>query len=382
MLYSGSMSDQDAFEGILASLHDAMLDETLWPATSALIDEACGLHGNALLVGQGPKEAVRVLCPGFYLRGQRHADWEREYLDIYYPIDERVPRVRQLPDSHLVHVTALYTTEELKTSLTYNELLRKSGAQDSLNVRLDGPDGSHYAWSTADPVAPGGWEAPQIAMIRALLPHIRQYVRVRWALAGAGALRTSVIRLLDNRRIGIIHLDRHGRIVAANDRARNILRQGDGLSDQDGILRARAPADQARLERLVAAALPSASAISGSMLLRRSSLLPRLVVHVKPVGSQQPDSGAQRTAVLVLIVEPGRQPHIDPALVATTLGLTPEETQVAVWLAEGRTVREIAVVTGRKESSIRWYLRKIYRRLGISRQADLVRLVLSVAEFA
>ena len=75
MLYSGSMSDQDAFEGILASLHDAMLDETLWPATSALIDEACGLHGNALLVGQGPKEAVRVLCPGFYLRGQRHAEW-------------------------------------------------------------------------------------------------------------------------------------------------------------------------------------------------------------------------------------------------------------------------------------------------------------------
>ena len=72
--------------------------------------------------------------------------------------------------------------------------------------------------------------------------------------------------------------------------------------------------------------------------------------------------------MLVLIVEPGRQPYIDPALVATTLGLTPEETQVTVWLAEGRTVREIAVVTGRKESSIRWYLRKIYRKLGISRQ--------------
>ena len=35
------MSDQDAFERILGSLHEAMLDDSHWPATSALIDEAC-----------------------------------------------------------------------------------------------------------------------------------------------------------------------------------------------------------------------------------------------------------------------------------------------------------------------------------------------------
>ena len=40
------MSEQNAFERILASLYDAMLDDTRWPATSALIDEACGLTGN------------------------------------------------------------------------------------------------------------------------------------------------------------------------------------------------------------------------------------------------------------------------------------------------------------------------------------------------
>ena len=61
MLYEGSMSDQDAFERILASLYDAMLDDAEWPATSALIDEACGTVGNALLVGKGPPDDVRVL---------------------------------------------------------------------------------------------------------------------------------------------------------------------------------------------------------------------------------------------------------------------------------------------------------------------------------
>ena len=49
------MSDRDAFERVLASLYDAMLDDSHWPATSALIDEVCGSTGNALMVGEGPK---------------------------------------------------------------------------------------------------------------------------------------------------------------------------------------------------------------------------------------------------------------------------------------------------------------------------------------
>ncbi len=40
------MGDQDAFERTLASLHDAMLDDSRWPGASALIDEACGLTGK------------------------------------------------------------------------------------------------------------------------------------------------------------------------------------------------------------------------------------------------------------------------------------------------------------------------------------------------
>ena len=65
------MSGQDAFERILASLYDAMLDDSHWPATSALIDEACGLTGNTLLVGEGPKDDIRVLFVGLYYHGQR-----------------------------------------------------------------------------------------------------------------------------------------------------------------------------------------------------------------------------------------------------------------------------------------------------------------------
>ena len=66
---------------------------------------------------------------------------------------------------------------------------------------------------------------------------------------------------------------------------------------------------------------------------------------------------------------------------ATTLELTPAETKVAVWLAEGHSVRDMADAMGHTKAAIYWHLQQIYQKHSISRQADLVRLVLSLAEF-
>ena len=182
------MSDQDAFDRILTALYDAMLDDGRWPTASALIDEACGAQGNALAVGEGPKDDIRIISIGLYYRGQRHKALEREYLDIYHPIDECVPRFRQLPDSHLTHIAALYTTQELRTSPAYNEMLPRARRQDSVNVRLVEPDGSYIIWTIADPVTPDGWRSPQLALLSGLLPHLRQFVRVRKVLGRARSL--------------------------------------------------------------------------------------------------------------------------------------------------------------------------------------------------
>ena len=378
------MNERDLFDHILVSLHDAMLDDVHWLATAKLIDEACQTKGNMLGFGERRShDDVQVFFARFCHRGERRQDWEHEYYEVYYPRDERISRLVQRPPSQLVHVKDLYTDEELKTSPVYNEALLRSESQNSLNVCLDGPGGSDIGWVISDPSGPGSWETGQIEMIERLLPHIRQFVCVRDVLAGADALGASLTGLLETTRSGVIHLDRRGRIVEANDRARDILRRADGLSDQGGFLGAWLPADNANLQRLLTRALPSfgGQGVSGSITIGRLCRLPRLAVHINPVTDSYSDYRSRRVAALVLIVDPASQPRINPRLVAETLGLTPAEGRVAAMLAEGKTVRDIAMATSRQEGAVHWLLHQIYRKHGISRQVDLVRLVLSLSEW-
>ena len=217
-------------------------------------------------------------------------------------------------------------------------------------------------------------------MIEGLLPHVRQFARVRELLADARALGSSLEGLLDNGRSSVIQLDRRMRIVAASDRARGLLRQDGGLSDLGGFLNASVHGQNDTLQRLLARALPphGVPASAGSMTIGRPNARTRLVVHVTPVAKREWDVRAQRVAALVLIVDPASRPQVDAGLVAESLNLTPAEGRLATMLAAGHTVRDIAVMTGRTEGTVRWHLKMIFRKQGISRQADLVRRVLSL----
>ena len=85
------MSRQDAFERILASLHEAMLDDEHWLVTSALVDEACRTKGNHLVFSHQSSRGIEIFFTRFCYRGEHRTDREREYFREYYPVDVHLP---------------------------------------------------------------------------------------------------------------------------------------------------------------------------------------------------------------------------------------------------------------------------------------------------
>ena len=85
-----------------------------------------------------------------------------------------------------------------------------------------------------------------------------------------------------------------------------------------------------------------------------------------------------RARALLLTVDPADR--IDSDRVAAALDLTPAQSHAAISLAEGRTIRDIAVETGRSATTIKWHIRQICARHSLSRQTELVQLVESLAD--
>lgn len=65
---------------------------------------------------------------------------------------------------------------------------------------------------------------------------------------------------------------------------------------------------------------------------------------------------------------------------SSALGLTEAESRVAVALAMGKTVSDIAEERDQKVNTARFHVKRIHAKLGLSRQTDLIRLVLSLGD--
>ena len=367
------MNQQDQYDRAVAALNAAAFDDACWPEASRWMDEACGARGNIVVIGdEGAAGEVEISLARICFRGRRSAYWERRYFERLYRSDERIPRLRQLPDGQLVDVPSLYTASERKRSQAYREQVR-AGVEKGLNMRLTLPQGGKVTWQIGNPADADGWGSGELRAVEALRPHLLHFARVRRALAQADALGRSMEAVLEGKGVGVVQLDRRGRIVAASDAALAHLRNGRLLNDQDGTLKAVSTADDKALQGLLAGAL-AAPGTGASMQLRKPDA-PSLVVHVTPVAASGSDCGAGRIAALAVIVDAGRRQAPDPRPLAGALGLTAAEAEVAALLAGGLTPKQAGTASGRGEGTIRWHLHNIFAKLGIERQAELVRLV-------
>jgi DNA-binding CsgD family transcriptional regulator len=178
----------------------------------------------------------------------------------------------------------------------------------------------------------------------------------------------------------VVLVNLSGAKVFANRQARDAFVANDGLTlGRGSSLRAAMAEEQAGLDRLIGrAALAGAgrgSGAGGVMLVSRPSGARSYQVLVAPVGSllrwHQPDAVA-----IVLFGDPDRTPPVASEVLARLYGLTAAEAAVAVAIARGEELSDIAAARGVSLNTVRTHLYRALTKTDTRRQTDLVRLLL------
>ena len=166
-----------------------------------------------------------------------------------------------------------------------------------------------------------------------------------------------------------------------NRTAERIIEAADGLVIRGGHLGAVRSIDQ----NMIAAAIASATAKQGiktgseGLLVARREGRPSYVLAVAPLSGDK--TSHDRSLAIVLVVNPEwRVPSAES--VTRTFGLSPAEARLAIALMQGRRMNDIARSFGVEITTVRTQLSSILKKVGVERQADLIKALSDIGSLS
>jgi DNA-binding CsgD family transcriptional regulator len=184
--------------------------------------------------------------------------------------------------------------------------------------------------------------------------------------------------ILDGLSPAIYLIDADGLIVHGNAAGRAVLDKGDLLRGVHGRLTAIDPqVDQALHAAFIAVNKDTETGGKGRALPMKGRAGGRYVAHVLPLtAGENRKAGAASNAVAALFVRKAElEAEPSSEVIGRTYKLTPTELRVLRAIVNVGGVRQVAGNLGVADTTIKTHLGRLFEKTGVSRQADLVKLV-------
>ncbi|MBS0366872.1 MAG: helix-turn-helix transcriptional regulator [Proteobacteria bacterium] len=364
-------------ERLALLLHEGALEPKRWREFLQGLGER--LKGAATLLLRSPHVAEAGLLYSWGGSDEVLA----QYAHRYFPLDPFV----NLPPGQVITMHDFVPAAMLEGSRFFTEYLVPWDAVHNLGVDVRDGDRIYARLRVTRGRRAGNFTAAERRFVERLVPHFDVAMRTHAALDATRMERAIYADAMDHLTLATVVLDASGHVIHTNALAREILKRQDGIALNNDMLTLAHPADSQRLReaigRAIAASRAASPAIVEVLRARRPSGAGHYGMMIRPAaGSHELETPSFSPAVAVFIsVEDG---SVVPAPVQTIrklFELTHKEAQLALCLANGRSLQEAAGDLGITLNTARAHLRSTFSKTGIDRQARLVRAILkSVAQ--
>ena len=230
------------------------------------------------------------------------------------------------------------------------------------------------------------FDAEDSMLCAMLLSHIRRAFELAGRIGTTDVERQVYSSVLDKLSVGAIILDDKGAVLQTTALAAEILNARDGLTTHRGHLAATSASHDKELQLALKAALAGQPAEGEAMAAPRAVSVARdsgardLGLIVQPLGaSAKSDSKLRRSSAVVFIRDAERNAELESGMLRQLFDLTPAEAAEARSLTTGLSLDESAEALNISRNTARAHLRSIFSKSGITRQTELMRLMLNSA---
>lgn len=272
---------------------------------------------------------------------------------------------------------AMLSRERQARDQFINEFLRPAGHQYLATgiFAREGDRFNYFVLNRGDRF--GEFDDDAVQGLSEMVPHFQTMFQLRGTMIARDRHLDFFNAAMAERGVGLVVLDRSGRVQSMNEVAGSILRDSDGLVISDGTLMAAHAEDNGKLQREIFSLLnsPILSRPGSTVFVRRGTGGRPYRLQIMPLSLRKYYFAGDGVELAVQIFsEAAAELDVDPGL-ARQFGLSPSEVRVAQHLLAGRPVKRVAQILGNSVNTIRVHRRNLYRKLGVARHYDLVRLL-------
>jgi DNA-binding CsgD family transcriptional regulator/PAS domain-containing protein len=279
-----------------------------------------------------------------------------------------------------------YETDEVAPGITREEVRLAEFLETSHHVSASitgEADGTRYSLFVFRDLSASGFDTEEASVCEILVSQLRRGVELSARLGATEIERALYSSVMDRLSVGIVMLDASGRIVKCSASAEEALSERDGLQVQAGRLRATSAREDRDLQAAIKAAAQSVATgetpASRGLSLTKLSGNRNLGIIVQPIPAERRTGLATSATIAVYIRDPEANSEVEGELVRQLFDLTPAEAAVARRLTAGLSLEDAASSLDISRNTARAHLRSIFSKSGITRQTELVRLVLNSA---
>jgi DNA-binding CsgD family transcriptional regulator/PAS domain-containing protein len=367
------MEEDQGLTQLIGEIYDAALDASRWTHVLAKIARYVDGQAAGLLTKDGVSKSGSV-----YYQAGVDPHFVGTYMETYWSFDP----VASLPDYELeqiVSVPDLMPYEEFLAGRFYREWAQPQGWIDAANAVLEKSTSSCAYLTVLRNQACGMVDDEMRRRMGLLVPHVRRAVRTGKVIDLRQAEAATFADILDGLNPAIFLVDAEGQIVHGNAASRSLMDTGDLLRVLHGRLTASdAQVDQTLQNAIIAAATAEEETGSkGGAVSLRGHGGERYVAHVLPLSaSVRHNPGVGSRAVAALFVRKAELETAPPSeVIGKTYKLTPTELRVLLAIVNVGGVRQVAGNLGVADTTVKTHLGRLFEKTGVSRQADLVKLV-------
>ncbi|MGY3581769.1 DNA-binding CsgD family transcriptional regulator [Bradyrhizobium sp. USDA 4341] len=369
------VSEDGRFVAAIEAIYHSAPQPSNWPSALQAIADVLGAVGTVLMWRRDDGSFGTIVSPKLIAAQEAFQEkWWRHDIRSLRAIEQAyISRKQAITDRHVV------TPQEIEEHPIYTQFLVPHGLGWFAGAAIS-PDPLIDVWiSIQRSKSTAPFSDDELEVIARLAHHAENALRLSVRLFDAELSKLALSDALVRIGIGVFVLDSSKRIIFSNPAA--VRHLGGGLAISGSRLSVGLSQEQRELEAAIDQMLsvhPDSNSPRPILVHRETSDRPLALYVIRVRGSELQDAATHfltHARVIVLVIDPTANAMADPAIVRDLLGLTLGEARVAALVGSGLSPVQAAQRLGIAEGTARVVLKRVFSKVGVSRQSELAALL-------